>query len=58
MSGTVRAVAIPGKPVHTAAESHRVRTEREERIARQARAAKRFDRVDRYAERRGAGEAA
>lgn len=58
MTGTVRVVAIPGKPVHTAAESHRVRTEREERIARQARAAKRFDRVDRYAERRGAGEAA
>lgn len=58
MSGTVRAVAIPGKPVRTAAESHRVRIEREERIARQARAAKRFDRVDRYAERRSTGESA
>ena len=52
MSNTLRTVAVPGKPPHIAAEGHRFRVEREQRVARKSRAAKVLARADRYAERR------
>ena len=51
MSHTVRTVAVPGMPPHTASESARVRVERGERIAHRSRAAKVIGRADRWTER-------
>ncbi|MGZ0067826.1 hypothetical protein [Microbacterium arborescens] len=52
MTGTTRAIAVPGRPVVEAQESKRWRGERNERRAKRQRAEKRAERADRYADRR------